>query len=112
VVAAGLAASAHLAIDVQDTLAELSGQYLKVERDNKLVWLINQSASAQTTLNFDASQSTQYFDRQSKYADIELKINEAESLIQTAIWRGGIGSWVVRMRPTSLLLPRDLSVLQ
>jgi len=93
-VAAGLAASAHLAIDVQDTLAELSGQYLKVERDNKLVWLINQSAAAQTTLNFDASQSTQYFDRQSKYADIELKVNEAESLIQTAMGRGGI-SWIM-----------------
>jgi hypothetical protein len=93
-VAAGLAASAHLAIDVQDTLAELAGQYLKVERDNKLVWLINQSAVVQATLNFDASQSTQYFDRQSKYADIELKINEAESLIQTAMGRGGI-SWIM-----------------
>jgi hypothetical protein len=93
-VAAGLAASAHLAIDVQDTLAELSGQYLKVERDNKLVWLINQNAAAQATLNFDASQSTQYFDRQSKYADIELKVNEAESLIQTAMGRGGI-SWIM-----------------
>jgi hypothetical protein len=46
-VAAGLAASAHLAIDVQDTLAELAGQYLKVERDNKLVWLINNAAAAQ-----------------------------------------------------------------
>jgi hypothetical protein len=93
-VAAGLAASAHLAIDVQDTLAELSGQYMKIERDNKLVWLINQSAAAQPTLNFDASQSTQYFDRQSKYADIELKVNEAESLIQTAMGRGGI-SWIM-----------------
>jgi hypothetical protein len=48
----------------------------------------------QATLNFDASQSTQYFDRQSKYADIELKINEAESLIQTAMGRGGI-SWIM-----------------
>jgi Major capsid protein Gp23 len=93
-VAAGLAASAHLAIDVQDTLAELSGQYLKVERDNKLVWLINNSASTQASLAFDASQATQYFDRQSKYADIELKINEAESLIQTAMGRGGI-SWIM-----------------
>ena len=58
------------------------------------MWLINQSAAAQATLNFDASQPTPYFDRQSKYADIELKVNEAESLIQTAMGRGGI-SWIM-----------------
>jgi hypothetical protein len=93
-VAAGLAASAHLAIDVQDTLAELAGQFLKNERDNALMWLINNSATPQPTLNFDASQSTQYFDRQSKYADIELKVNEAEALIQTTMGRGGL-SWIL-----------------
>jgi hypothetical protein len=36
-VAAGLAASAHLAIDVQDTLAELAGQFMKNERDNQVL---------------------------------------------------------------------------
>jgi hypothetical protein len=43
-VAAGLAASAHLAIDVQDTLAELAGQFMKAERDNRLVRLIADNA--------------------------------------------------------------------
>jgi len=45
-VAAGLAAQAHLAIDVQDTLAEAAAQYIKVERDNKVVNLINANATA------------------------------------------------------------------
>jgi hypothetical protein len=93
-VAAGLAASAHLAIDVQDTLAELAGQFMKNERDNRLIWLINNSAKAQASLNFDATQSPQYFDRQSKYADVELKVNEAEALIQSTMGRGGI-SWIM-----------------
>jgi hypothetical protein len=93
-VAAGLAASAHLAIDVQDTLAELAGQFLKNERDNALMYLINQAAAPQATLNFDATQSPQYFDRQSKYADVELKINEAEALIQGTMGRGGL-SWIL-----------------
>jgi hypothetical protein len=92
-VAAGLAASAHLAIDVQDTLAELAGQFMKAERDNRLVRLIADNAPALSILNFDATPS-QYFDRQSKYADIDLKFNEAESQIQLANGRGGV-SWVI-----------------
>jgi Major capsid protein Gp23 len=92
-VVAGLAASAHLAIDVQDTLAELAGQFMKAERDNRLIRLISDNAPYLSILDFDATPST-YFDRQSKYADIDLKINEAESQIQLANGRGGI-SWVV-----------------
>lgn len=102
-VAAGLAASAHLAIDVQDTLAELAGQFIKNERDNYLINLINKSATAQATLNFDAAQATQYFDRQSKYADMELKINEAESMIQNAMGRGGL-SWIIAGQNASNVL--------
>jgi len=92
-VAAGLAASAHLAIDVQDTLAELAGQFMKSERDNLVVRMISDNAPYLSILDFDATPST-YFDRQSKYADIELKFNEAESQIQLANGRGGI-SWVI-----------------
>jgi hypothetical protein len=92
-VAAGLAAKAHLAVDVQDVLAEEAAQFLKVERDYKLVRLILANATAEASLNFVATPS-EYFDRQSKYADIELKVNEGESLIQAAMGRGGV-SWVL-----------------
>jgi hypothetical protein len=92
-VAAGLAASAHLAIDIQDTLAELAGQFMKAERDNRVVRLIADNAPYLSILDFDVTPSN-YYDRQSKYADIELKFNEAEAQIQTANGRGGI-SWVI-----------------
>jgi len=92
-VAAGLAASAHLAVDVQDTLAELAGQFMKQERDNLGVKLINDSSAHYTTLDFTATPS-QYFNRESLYADIELKLNEGESQIQVANGRGGV-SWVL-----------------
>jgi hypothetical protein len=92
-VAAGLAASAHLAIDVQDTLAELAGSFVKQERDNLGISLIYNSAPVNANLNFNATPST-YYDRQSLYADIELKLNEGESIIQVANGRGGV-SWVI-----------------
>jgi hypothetical protein len=71
-VPAGLAASAHLAIDVQDTLAELAGQVMKMERDNLGIKMIVDNAPHETTLDFTATPST-YYDRQSLYADIELR---------------------------------------
>jgi hypothetical protein len=86
-------ASAHLAVDVQDTLAELAGQFMKIERDNLGVKLIQDSATHITALDFTATPST-YYDRQSLYADIELKLNEGESQIQIANGRGGV-SWVL-----------------
>jgi hypothetical protein len=92
-VPAGLAASAHLAVDVQDTLAELAGQFMKMERDNLGVKLICDNSPHETTLDFTATPSN-YYDRQSLYADIELKLNEAESIIQDANGRGGV-NWVL-----------------
>jgi hypothetical protein len=92
-VPAGLAASAHLAVDVQDTLAELAGQFMKMERDNLGVKLISDNSPAISTLNFTATPST-YYDRQSLYVDIELKLNEAESTIQNSNGRGGV-NWVL-----------------
>jgi hypothetical protein len=91
-------ASAHLAVDVQDTLAELAGQFMKIERDNLGVKLIQDNAvdkglTSSDPLYFDATPSS-YYDRQSLYADIELKLNEAESQIQLANGRGGV-SWVL-----------------
>jgi hypothetical protein len=82
-----------LAIDVQDTLADLAGQFVKQERDNLAIKLINDSAPHDSELDFSATPST-YYDRQSLYADIELKLNEAESQIQDQMGRGGV-SWIV-----------------
>ena len=92
-VAGALAAKAHLAIDTNETLAELSAQYIKNERDEYLVKLIDGAASAQASLDFDATPSAG-FSKQSKYAEIELKLDEAESLIQNINGRGGV-DWVL-----------------
>lgn len=88
-VSAGLAAKAHLAIDVQDTLSQLAAQYIKIERDEKLVKLIAANATPHTTLNFDATPPAGY-QRNAFYGEIELKLDEAESLIQETQGRGGV----------------------
>jgi len=92
-VAGALKAKAHLAIDTNETLAELAAQYIKNERDEYLVKLINANAQAIPTLDFDATPSAG-FSRQSKYAEIELKLDEAESQIQDLNGRGGV-DWVL-----------------
>jgi len=96
-VAAGLAAQAHLAVDVQDTLAELVAQYIKVERDNKLIYAIRNAATANSLLNFDCSANNSttsgtgsYIDKRTLFSQIEIKVDEAEALIQTSMGRGGI----------------------
>lgn len=88
-VSAGLAAKAHLAIDVQDTLSQLAAQYIKIERDEKLVKLIAINATAHVSLDFDATAPAGY-QRNAFYGEIELKLDEAESLIQDGQGRGGV----------------------
>jgi len=89
-VAAGLAASAHLALDTEETLTQLAAEYIKNERDNKLVQLIVQNATHDNDLDFDADRATAYYDKRSFYSELELKLNHAESLIQTAMGRGSV----------------------
>lgn len=89
-VASGLAAQAHLALDVQDTLAQLVAQYIKVERDNYLINTIAGAATAVTNLNFDVNMSGVTYDRRTKYGEFELKVDAAESYIQATMGRGGI----------------------
>ena len=94
-VAAGLAASTHLGIDVGDTLTTLMGEYIKNERDDRLVALINSIAGSQSTLNFDCQPSNPLqYDKRSFFGEIELKLDEAESLIQNLNGRGGV-DWVL-----------------
>ena len=92
-VAAQLTGQAHLAIATDENLAELAAQYIKNERDERLVKLISGAASAQASLDFNATPSTG-FSKQSKYAELELKLDEAESLIQDANGRGGV-DWML-----------------
>jgi hypothetical protein len=76
-----MVASAHLAIDVQDTLAQLAAQYLKIERDYRLIRAIVNSSTADTTLNFDATMTGITYDRRSRYSELELKVSRAMSII-------------------------------
>lgn len=90
---AQLAAAAHLDLDIPDTLANLVASFIRQERD---IFLINQiiaAATADSNLNFDATPPTNY-SRLARYAEIELKLNYAESQIQAALGRGGV-SWVL-----------------
>jgi hypothetical protein len=92
-VQAQLAASAHLNLDVPQTLADLVAGVIKQERDVTLINQILSAATADTNLNFDASAPTNY-SRIARYAEIELKLNYAESKIQRAEGRGGV-SWIL-----------------
>lgn len=95
-VSAGLVAKAHFAIDVQDTLAQLAAQYIKIERDEKLVRLIRKHATYHDTLDFDATAPAGY-QKNAFYGEFETKMDEAESLIQQTQGRGSI-DWVVAGR--------------
>lgn len=89
-VPASMAAQVHLSIDVKDKLSQLVADYIKIERDFKLVRKIYQSANTNSDLNFDASMSGRNYDVRSRFSEIELKVDLAESLIQNTVGRGGV----------------------
>jgi hypothetical protein len=107
-VMSGMVASAHLAIDVQDTLAQLAAQYLKIERDYRLIRAIVNSSTAEPTLNFDATMSGITYDRRSRYSEVELKVSQAISLIQGAMGRGSV-DWVLAGNNAANLLMQSRS---
>ena len=86
---AQLAASAHLNVDIPDVLSNLVASFIKQERDILLINQILNAATANATMNFDATNPSNY-SRLAKYAEIELKLNYAESQIQRTMGRGGI----------------------
>jgi hypothetical protein len=90
---AQLAAAAHLDLDIPDTLSNLVASFIRQERDIYLINLIIGAATADTNLNFDATPPTNY-SRIAKYAEMELKLNYAESQIQVSQGRGGV-SWIL-----------------
>jgi len=89
-VASGLAASAHLAIDVQDVLTNTAATYLKIERDNNIVRLINGAATHDSDLDFNADMTGKNYDKRSFFGEIEIKVDQAISNIQNAVGRGGL----------------------
>jgi hypothetical protein len=92
-VQAQLAAAAHLDIDVPQTLADAVASFIKQERDVQLINKILSGAVYDASLDFNATAPTNY-SRLARYAEIELKLNYAESAIQYGEGRGGV-SWIL-----------------
>lgn len=88
-VQAQLAAAAHLDLDIPDMLTNLVASFIKQERDTLLIKNIVSNATFDANLVFDATPSANY-SRLGKYAEVELKLNYAESLIQQNQGRGGV----------------------
>lgn len=88
-----LAAEAHLDLDIGDMLSNLVSSFIKQERDMKVINQIALSAKAESALNFDAAAPSNY-SKLARYAEIGVKLDYAESLIQADLGRGGV-SWVL-----------------
>jgi hypothetical protein len=88
-----LAAQSHYDIDMGDMMANMVASFIKQERDMQLVNQILANAKAETTLNFDAVAPSNY-SRLARYAEIGIKLDYAESLIQADLGRGGV-SWIL-----------------
>lgn len=91
---AQLAASAHLNLDVPDTLANLVASFIKYERDLKVINLIVSNATPISDLNFDATMASVNYSKLAKYAEIETKLDFAISEIQRINGRGSI-NWIL-----------------
>lgn len=88
-----MAAEAHFDLDIGDLMSNLVASFLKQERDMKVVAQIVASATSEAALNFDAAPPANY-SKLARYAEIGIKLDYAESLIQTDLGRGGV-SWVL-----------------
>jgi hypothetical protein len=87
------AAEAHFDLDLGDMMTNLVASFIKQERDMQLINQIIATATAEATLNFDAAPPANY-SRLARYAEIGVKLDQAESLIQTSQGRGGV-SWIL-----------------
>jgi len=89
-VAAQLAATAQYQLDVQDTVANLAGQFIKKERDYMLTAKISAVATHDSTLDFDCSISGLSVTKRQHFQDFMIKIAQADNLIFTANGRGNV----------------------
>jgi hypothetical protein len=93
-VASQLAASAHLGVDIPETLTTLGSQFVQVERDRLIIDKIAATATADSSLNFSAAAVSGLAQWQ-VYQQIELKLNYGESAIQGANGNRGGVSWIL-----------------
>lgn len=93
-VTAQMAASAHLGVDIPETLTNLGSQFVKVERDKQIIDKISATATADSSLNFNAAAVSGLAQWQ-VYQQIELKLNYGESAIQNANGHRGGVSWII-----------------
>lgn len=92
---ATLVASAHLDVDVNEVLTNIAAGAIKQERDVSLVNMLVAAATHLESLDFDLEDATvNYRNKRDRFADIELKVNEAQTKIQSVAGRGGV-SFVV-----------------
>lgn len=87
------AAEAHFDLDLGDMMTNLVASFIKQERDMQLINQILASATHESTLDFVATPPTNY-SKLAKYAEIGVKLDQAESLIQSSQGRGGV-SWIL-----------------
>jgi hypothetical protein len=87
------AAESHFDLDLGDMMTNLVASFIKQERDMQLINQILANAKAETTLNFDATAPSNY-SKLARYAEIGVKLDYAESLIQADLGRGGV-NWIL-----------------
>ena len=88
---AQLAAQSAYNIDVQDTVSDLAAQFMKKERDYRLVSKIVAAATDVDNLNFDAEQpANSNITKRMHYQDFSIKINQAKSEIFKRNNRGSV----------------------
>lgn len=89
-----LAASAHLGVDIPETLTTLGSQFVQTERDKLIIDKIAATATADSNLNFDAA-AVSGLAKWQVFQQIELKLNYGESAIQNANGHRGGVSWIL-----------------
>jgi hypothetical protein len=87
------AAEAHFDLDLGDMMSNLVASFIKQERDMQLIGQILATAKHEASLDFVATPPATY-SRLARYAEIGVKLDYAESLIQTDLGRGGV-NWVL-----------------
>jgi hypothetical protein len=90
---AQFAAESHFDLDLGDMMTNLVGSFIKQERDMKLIGQIIANAKVESSLAFDATAPTNY-SKLARYAEIGIKLDYAESLMQADLGRGGV-SWLL-----------------
>lgn len=93
-VQAQLAAMASIGLDVEDTMAVIAGQHLKVERDRQLIRFIsNEAGAVEASLTFDAA-SVSGLSRREVFDDFAITVTKGENLIFEAAGRGSV-AWII-----------------